>query len=147
MKRVVLFFVTVVLVAALAGFGTLQFSAREAPISHEAAHEWLHRELQLTAAQERALDPIEAKFSEKRRELSAALRDAHRSLGRALAEDRRWTPRVAAAVENVHQRIGDLQKASVEHVLEMQPALSPEQAEKLFSLVQQTLEHHRHGSH
>jgi nickel and cobalt resistance protein CnrR len=147
MKRIVLFFIAVVVVASLAGFGTLQWSNREHPIDHSAAHVWLHRELKLTAEQERALEPVEARFAEKQQQLSAALTEAHRALGRTMAEEKHFTPRVATAVEAVHRRIGDLQKASVEHVFEMQAVLSPEQGEKLFSLVQETLAQHRHRSH
>ena len=136
-----MFFVAVVVLAALAGFATLKVSSR-GPREHVAAHDWLHRELKLTAEQERALEPIEAKFSVKERELAAALLEANRSLARIMGEEKNSTPRVAAAVEVVHQRMGDLQKASIEHVFEMRTVLSPEQGDKLLALAQKILESH-----
>lgn len=142
MRRVVLFFIAVVVVAGLAAFGTLQFSGHGPREHHAAAHDWLHRELKLTAEQERALEPVEAKFGTKQRELSAALLEANRALARTMGEEKGYTPRVAAAVEVVHQRMGDLQKASIEHVFEMRAVLSPEQGDKLLTLAQKILESH-----
>lgn len=141
MKRVLLFFVAVLVVAGLAGFGTLQLSDH-GPREHVAAHNWLHRELKLTAEQERALEPIEAKFGAKERELAAALLEANRNLARTMGDEKGFTPRVAAAVEVVHQRMGDLQKASIEHVFDMRTVLSPEQGDKLLALAQKILESH-----
>ena len=141
MKRVVLFFLAVVVVAGAAGFGTLRLSDH-GPREHVAAHDWLHRELKLTAEQERALEPIETRFSVKERECAAALAEANRNLARVMGEEKAYGPRVAAAVEAVHQRMGDLQKASIEHVFEMRTVLSPEQGEKLLALAQKILESH-----
>jgi nickel and cobalt resistance protein CnrR len=139
MKRVVLFFAAVVVVAGLAGFATLQLSSH-GPREHVAAHHWLHKELKLTADQERALEPVETKFSVKEREFATALLDANRSLARIMGEEKAFTPRVVDAVEVVHQRMGDLQKASIEHVFEMRTVLSPEQGDKLLALAQKILE-------
>jgi nickel and cobalt resistance protein CnrR len=140
MKRIVFFFLAVVLVAGLAGFGTLQLSDKGPRGDDVAAHEWLHRELKLTGEQERALEPVETKFAEKQRQLSAALLEANRALARAMGEEKGYTPRVAAAVETVHQRMGDLQKASIEHVFDMRGVLSPEQGDKLLALARKSLE-------
>lgn len=148
MKRVILFFFAVVFVAGLTAFGTVRLSSHDRTLHHLTAHDWLHRELALTADQERALEPVEARFVDKQRAHSAALREAHRALGRAIAEEKRYTPRVAAAIEAVHERIGDLQKTSIEHVFEMQTLLSPEQGEKLLAVAQKALEqHHKPPSH
>ena len=40
------------------------------------------------------------------------------------------------------QRMGDLQKASIEHVFEMRTVLSPEQGDKLLALARKILESH-----
>ena len=141
MKNIVLFFCAVVVVAAVAAFATLRFAERRAVVADDvAAHEWLHRELKLSEAQQEALKPIEAKFAERQQKLTAALRDAHMQLAKAMGEERGYTPRVGTAVEHVHQRMGDLQKSSVEHVFEMRTVLSPEQGDKLLRLAQQSLE-------
>jgi hypothetical protein len=59
-----------------------------------------------------------------------------------MGEEKGYGPRVAACVEVVHQRMGDLQKASIEHVFEMRSVLSPEQGDKLLTLAQKILESH-----
>lgn len=142
MKRVILFFLAIIIVAGLAGFGTLQLSDHGLHGRHTAAHDWLHRELKLTEDQERALGPVEVRFGAKERELATMLLEANRDLARAMREDKAYTPRVAAAVEVVHRRMGDLQKASIEHVFEMRAVLSPEQGDKLLVHAQKILESH-----
>jgi nickel and cobalt resistance protein CnrR len=130
-----------VVVASLAGFGALKL-ADHGPREHVAAHDWLHRELKLTADQERMLGPVEAKFGAKQHELATALLEANRNLARVMGEEKAYTPRVAAAVEVVHQRMGDLQKASIEHVFDMRSKLSPEQGDNLLAHAQKILESH-----
>jgi Spy/CpxP family protein refolding chaperone len=141
MKKIVGFFAAVVFVAGLAAVLTLRWSERRADaVSEVAAHRWLHQELQLTPEQHKALEPIEAKFAEQQRSLVEKLRLAKAQLARAMAEDKAYTPRVTAEVEMVHHCMGDLQKASIEHVFEMRTVLTPAQSEKLLSLAQQALE-------
>lgn len=140
MKKIAVFFALVVAVAALAAFVTLRWTESRATPNVVAAHEWLHRELKLTDAQHSALEPIEVKFAEKQHRLAGALHDANVQLARAMAEDKAYTPRVAAAVEHVHHCMGDLQKSSIEHVFDMRAELSPEQGDKLLVLAQKALE-------
>lgn len=140
MKKIIAFFIAVVAVAGLSAFVTLQLCEPELRGDHGAAHTWLHRELKLTSEQARALEPIEAKFAEEHRRLEAAIVEAKRSLAQAMAEDKAYTPRVTTAVEDVHQRMGDMKRASIRHVFEMRSVLSPEQGEKLLTLAQKALE-------
>lgn len=141
MKKIIFFFIAVVAVAGVAAFCTLRWSEnRAATVSDVAAHKWLHRELQLTEAQHKALEPVEARFAEKERLLSEQLRAANLKLARVMAEEKGYTPRVAAEVEMVHHCMGDLQKASIEHVFEMRAVLTPEQGDKLLALAQRALE-------
>lgn len=141
MKKIILFFIAVVAVAGIAAFCTMQWTEHHAAEANEiSAHKWLHRELQLTEEQHRALDPVEAKFAEKERQLAEKLRTANRELARVMREDRAYTPRVAAQVEMVHHCMGDLQKASIDHVFEMRAVLTPEQGDKLLALAQRALE-------
>ncbi|HWB96071.1 MAG TPA: periplasmic heavy metal sensor [Bryobacteraceae bacterium] len=139
MKAVALFFLTVIAVAAISSFCTLRWAAARPPAALD-AHAWLHRELDLTEAQHAALEPVEARFAAKQRDLTERLRTANHELAQAMGEDKAYTPRVAAAVETIHHRMGDLQKASIEHVFEMRAVLNPEQGDKLLHLAQQALE-------
>lgn len=140
MKKVALFLAAIAAVAAIACYVTMRMSQRQVTSDDIASHEWLHRELKLTEAQHKALEPIEQSFGEKQRKLAEELRDANRQLAQAMAEDKAYTPRVTAAVEHVHHRMGELQKVSIEHVFAMRAVLTPEQGDKLLSLAQQALE-------
>ncbi|MEN9404661.1 MAG: hypothetical protein RL091_3364 [Verrucomicrobiota bacterium] len=140
MKKVALFLSAIAAVAAIACYLTMRMSQPLVTSDDIASHEWLHRELKLSEAQHKALEPIEQGFGERQRKLADALRDANRQLARAIAEDKAYTPRVAAAVEHVHHRMGELQKVSIEHVFAMRSVLTPEQGDKLLSLAQQALE-------
>lgn len=92
-------------------------------------HDFVHRELRLSAAQEAALDALERSFSVEHRKLDLALRSANADLARAIAEERDFGPGVGAAIEEVHRRMGELQKATVRHVFEMRALLEPGQRE------------------
>jgi nickel and cobalt resistance protein CnrR len=140
MKKVALFLAAIAAVAAIACYLTMRVSQPQVTSDDIASHEWLHRELKLTEAQHKTLEPIEQSFGERQRKLAHALRDANRQLARAMAEDKAYTPRVTAAVEHVHHCMGDLQKVSIEHVFAMRSVLTPEQGDKLLSLAQQALE-------
>ena len=73
-------------------------------------------------------------------EASADTYEAKRALAHAMAEDKVYSPRVATAVESVHQRMGDMKRASIRHVFDMRTVLSPEQGDKLLTLAQRALE-------
>lgn len=141
MKRVILFFGAVVLVAALAAWATLWWTeTRGSAAKDRDPHDWLHAELQLTDAQHKAIESIEAKFAAQHRKLSEELRAANRRLAQVMSEEKTYAPRVAAEVAAVHRCMGDLQRLSVEHIYEMRTGLSPEQSEKLLRLAREALE-------
>lgn len=140
MKKPLFFLVAVAIVAALSCFATLHLAQPHITADEVTSHEWLHKKLHLTDAQLKALEPTEMQFGDRQRQLAQALRDANHQLARVMAEDKAYTPRVAAAVEHVHHCMGDLQKVSIEHVFAMRTLLSPEQGDKLLALAQQALE-------
>lgn len=142
MKKALLFLLTVAVVAAGACFATLRFSEHRVTEDDVTSHQWLHKELRLTPDQLKAIEPTETQFGDRQRELAQRLREAKRQLAVAMAEDKAYTPRVAAAVEHVHHTMGDLQKVSIEHVFAMRTKLSPEQGDRLLTLAQQALEGH-----
>lgn len=139
MRTILLFLLTIAAVAALATYGTTRWLHR-VTADEVTSHEWLHHELNLTDEQLKILESVEVKFGERQRRLAQALHEANRQLARAMAEDKAYTPRVTAAVEHVHHCMGDLQKASIEHVFAMRAELSPEQGDKLLVLAQKALE-------
>ena len=142
--RLAALLLTVAVVAAAACFLTGRFlSHHPAPGTGQgadSAHQWVHRELQLTAEQDQALHAIEQRYATRRDELKTAIRQANAELARAIREDRADSPKVSAAVDKIHQAQGELQKVTLEHVFEMRQALSPAQYDKLLNLTATALE-------
>lgn len=94
-------------------------------------HSFVHDELELTNEQHQALEEIEGKFAVKRSSLELSLRAANAKLAEAMDEEHEYGPKVALAIETVHERMGELQKATVEHVFEMRGILTADQ-QKIF---------------
>ncbi|HEY0943906.1 MAG TPA: periplasmic heavy metal sensor [Opitutaceae bacterium] len=140
MKPIVGFFVAVIAVAALSSFCTLRWvAAQPSPLSTD-AHEWLHAELDLTPEQRKAIEPIELRFAAKERLMNQQMREANHELALAIGRGKAYSPEVASAVEKIHHIMGELQKASIEHVFEMRQVLTPKQGDKLLSLAQRALD-------
>lgn len=140
MKIILGFFAAVIGVAALSSFCTLRWVAGRHPAAAVDSHHWLHKELRVTSAQQKALDPIEARYAERERVLRERMRQANRELAAAIAKSKGSSPEVAAAVEKVHHQMGELQKASLEHLFEMRTVLTPEQGDRLLELARKGLE-------
>jgi Spy/CpxP family protein refolding chaperone len=125
--------IIVALVAAVACY----LSARVFGPFHTTAvsgHEWIHKRLDLTPDQQKALEPIETRFAERKRSLMSEIRSANRELAESIKQDQADSPRVSAAVERIHHAQGELQGATLEHVFEMKGVLTPEQYQKLLNL-------------
>lgn len=137
MKIVFGFFTAVIAVAALSSFCTWRWAAGR---DSDASHEWLHKELRITPDQQRALEPIETRHMERENVLRERMRQANRELAREIAKNKSLSPEVAAAVEKVHQHMGELQKASLEHLFEMRTVLTPEQGDRLLEIARKGLE-------
>lgn len=139
MRTIVSFFVAVVVVAAVSSYCTLRWAHRSESSSAE-SHQWLHKQLGITAEQSKALEPIETKFAERERLLRERMRSANGALAAAIAKSKGYSPEVAAAVEKVHSEMGELQKASIEHLFEMRSVLTPEQSDRLMQYAQKALQ-------
>jgi Spy/CpxP family protein refolding chaperone len=97
-------------------------------------HEWIHQQLNLTKSEQKALEPIETKFAERKSKLMSEIGSANKELAEAIRQDQADSPRVSAAVEKIHHAQGELQEATLEHVFEMRDVLTPEQYQKLLKL-------------
>lgn len=113
--------------AAIGVFAGRAFAPAPKPAETE-LHALLHRELDLTADQHRKLDEIEARFAARRAELEAEMRADNARLAAAIAAEKGYGPRVTAAIDHSHMMMGELQKATLEHVFEMRSVLTPAQA-------------------
>lgn len=106
---------------------------------HAKAHEVMQRELGLSGAQIRQLEALEDPYLEREAKLKHAHAVAVGKLADALVQDRSFSPNVESAVTEVHQSQAELQKATIEHLLEMEPALTAEQFGQLLERVGQAL--------
>jgi nickel and cobalt resistance protein CnrR len=139
MKTILGFFVAVVMVAALSSYCTFRWIESRHATAHD-PHEWLHSELKITPAQHTALEPIETKFAEQNRIHRERMRAANHELALAIRKGRPDSPEISVAVGKIHLHMGELQKASIDHIFEMRSVLTPEQGEKLLQLAEKGLD-------
>lgn len=102
-------------------------------------HSFIHEQLDLNPAQTAKIDALEAQFAERRTALEAKLKAANGELAQAMASEHQYGPRVAAAVDHAHMAMGDLQKATLEHVFAMRALLRPDQATRFDRAVAKAL--------
>lgn len=120
--------VLAVLLAAFAG--CLGAIAADRWLNHERAgslHQFVHEELVLTDEQNTRLETLEARHAVERSALEASLRASNARLAQAMEQEHEYGPEVSAAIDDVHVRMGELQKAAVQHVFDMRDILDPEQ--------------------
>jgi hypothetical protein len=102
-------------------------------------HDLVHHDLALDAAQLRQIEALEAQFAVRRKSLEAGMRAANSELAAAIAVERAYGPRVTAAVDHFHAAMGDLQKATIEHIFAMRAVMRPDQAARLDRTVVKAL--------
>jgi len=102
-------------------------------------HHWIHGQLNITADQEKRLEPIEERFQQRKDKLVAEIHAAHQELAEALKQDMSGSARVNAAMARIQRVQGGLQQAVLDHVFDMKEVLSPEQYERLVQLTAKAL--------
>jgi Spy/CpxP family protein refolding chaperone len=117
------------------------WSMRSAASPSRDYHAWIHQELRLTEEQERNLLPSEMRYVEAKRHFTEVIRLANRELADAIGDDQTNSPRVQAAVERIHQAMGQMQKATLDHIFEMKAVLTAQQYERLIELTKEAFEH------
>jgi Spy/CpxP family protein refolding chaperone len=109
------------------------------PSAHDSLDAVVHRELNLTSEQQRALETIETRYAAQKRALEDEMRAATGDIATAVSEDKANTPRVQAAVDRFHMAMGQLQHATIAHVFEMRAVLTPEQQRRFDEIVRRQL--------
>ena len=137
--RRTLLLAAVAFLAALAGVMIGRGISDHAPEQSSALHELLHEELDLDSNQLAQIEQLEASFAARRGALEAEIRAENARLGAAIQAERGYGPRVTAEIERSHRLMGELQKATLEHVFAMRTVLRPDQAEKFDRAVVQAL--------
>ena len=102
-------------------------------------HALIHGELDLDPAQEHDLTALERQFAARREALEDRLRRSNALLGDAIAAEHENGPRVSAAVDDTPDAMGDLQKATLEHVFAMRAILRPDQQARFDAVVRKSL--------
>jgi Spy/CpxP family protein refolding chaperone len=136
--KLLLLLVLVAVVAVSACWTTSHLLIQQSPRPND-YHHWLHTQLGITADQDKALDKEEERFVAQKKELVEMIRQENMELATAMIEDKEYSPRVVAAVENIHHAQSELEKATLEHIFAMKPILSPEQFDKLLKLSSEAL--------
>jgi Spy/CpxP family protein refolding chaperone len=137
--RLLLFVLLLGAIAAVTFYVCNHFFLHQSVAGPVNYHYWIHSELGLSAKQESALEPIEAKFAGRRDELFASIREANRELAEALLADKSDSERVKGAVQKIHRAQGELQQAVLEHVFDMRSVITPEQYDRLIELTAHAL--------
>ena len=102
-------------------------------------HALMHDGLDLDPAQEAALETLERDFAGRREALEARLKADNARLAEAIADEHLYGPRVSAAVDATHMAMGELQKATLEHVFAMRAILRPDQQAKFDAALAKSL--------
>lgn len=125
--RRTLFVALIAFLAAIAGvaIGRLVILTHEAQGSE--LHELLHHQLKLDAGQQARLDTLEQRFAVRRKALELEMRADNARLADAIEAEHGNGPRVAAAVDDSHRAMGELQKETLAHIFAMRQILRPEQ--------------------
>lgn len=122
---------TVALLAVAAVVGSLGAVSANWLVAQNKApaglHAFVHEELDLTSDQEQKLDRLEEGFAVEQLRLELALKSANAQLAQAMEKEHRYGPEVAIAIDQVHTKMGDLQKATVRHVFAMRELLDRRQ--------------------
>ncbi|WP_303832171.1 periplasmic heavy metal sensor [Asticcacaulis taihuensis] len=102
-------------------------------------HEIVHKKLNLTQAQQKQIEALEADHGLKEHALEAEMRAANLQLAQAYKTDPTYTANVQAAVDRCHMVMGEMQKETIRHVMAMRAVLTPQQAKEFDDTVIQAL--------
>ena len=135
-------YLLVAILAAVAAIGA-SWAVRNVmvPDRHSGSelHSFVHEQLDLDAAQTAKIEALETHFAARRTKLEEKLKAANGELAQAMASEHTYGPRVAAAVDHAHMAMGDLQKATLEHVFAMRALMRPDQAVRFDQAVGKAL--------
>lgn len=102
-------------------------------------HAFVHTQLSLDDDQSVRLAELEQSLALRRRALDQGLLAANAELANSMQQEHAYGPRVAAAVEVVHSRMGELQKLTIEHLFAMRALLTPAQQSRFDAQVVRSL--------
>ena len=102
-------------------------------------HALLHNGLDLDATQHAKLEALEKQFAIRKQSLELEMRADNAKLAAAIENERGYGTAVAAAVDQSHMAMGELQKATLEHIFAMRALLRSDQVAKFDAAVVKAL--------
>jgi nickel and cobalt resistance protein CnrR len=134
MKRILSFLVLLVIVVLVASAGSLltryYIDQKTPPAKTE-----VFAQLNLTPEQEQKINAIRTQFANQQQQCMQLMQQRNRELAEVILTEQANSPRVQAAVERVHEAMGDMQKATLTSIFAAKEILTPEQYDKLLHLV------------
>ena len=134
--------VVTILLAILAGAGGAFVGSRflgHTDTNTHSLHAMVHRELNLSADQERQIGALEGTFAVRKKALEDEMRKANAELAAAIRANELAGPEVGAAVHHFHEAMGALQTETIEHVFAMRKVLTPDQRARFDDKIAQAL--------
>lgn len=89
-------------------------------------HQQLHDVVPLSAQEQVRLQQREDAYQARRTAIELRVKAANGRLARAIAKQPGWTPEVEAASRDVESAAADLERATLQHVVEMRQGLDPQ---------------------
>lgn len=123
---------------ALGGWLGVQYGLKQSR-PEAGLDEVLHHQLDLTPDQNARIKVLERDFAVRRRGLQSEMEAANRDLAAALRERHAYGPEAKQAIGRFHAAMGELQEATILHVLAMRAVLTPDQAVRFDRTVSDTL--------
>lgn len=137
-SRRTLLIAIIVFLAALGGVFAGRLFVGPPPPENE-LHALLHNGVDLDTAQHLKLDALEKKFAIRKQALELQMRADNAKLAAAIETEHGFGAQVAAAVDESHIVMGQLQKETLEHVFAMRSLLRPDQVTKFDKAVVKAL--------
>ena len=137
--RRTLLVVLIAFAAAIAGVWAGRAVLAPKPAADSELHALMHDQLNIDAAQRAKLDGLERQFAMRRKALELEMRADNAKLAAAIETEHGYGPQVSAAIDQSHMVMGELQRATLEHVFAMRGFLRPDQAAKFDGAVVKAL--------
>ena len=120
----------IVFLAAVVGVmaGRLIVDPPRPPVNE--LHALLHNGLELDAGQHAKLEALEKQFAIRKQALELEMRADNAKLAAAMEKEHGYGIEVSAAVDQSHIVMGEMQKATLEHIFSMRALLKPDQVAK-----------------
>jgi Spy/CpxP family protein refolding chaperone len=136
MKRIlslIILLVAVALVASASCLLTRHYFGH--PAAMTAAKPEIFEQLGLSAEQEQKINAIRAQFNASQHQCMLLMQQRNRELAGVILAERADSPRVQAAVEKIHEVMGDMQKTTLTSIFAARDILTPAQYDHLLKLV------------